>query len=48
MQCYLPRTITGSLGYFASRNDNNQSIISYALIDMNKPESVLEYAKAPF
>ena len=30
--------------YFASRNDKNQSFIGYALIDMNEPETVLEYS----
>ena len=31
--------------YFAGRNDQNQSHIGYALIDMNDPETVLEYAQ---
>ncbi len=29
--------------YFAGRNENNQSHIGYALINMNEPEKVIEY-----
>jgi len=31
--------------YFAGRNDNNQSHIGYAVIDMNEPDKVLEFSK---
>ncbi|MGH1403794.1 MAG: hypothetical protein ACRBDL_06080 [Alphaproteobacteria bacterium] len=41
-----PFHLEGSLYriYFAGRNDENQSHIGYAVIDMNDPETVIEYA----
>ena len=33
--------------FFAGRNENNQSIICYLLIDLEKPDKVLEYSKMP-
>ena len=42
-----PYQIDGSIYriYFAGRNEQNQSHIGYALIDMNEPEKVIEYAE---
>ncbi len=42
-----PYHLEGSLYriYFAGRNENNQSHIGYALIDMDHPDHVLEYSQ---
>lgn len=42
-----PYQIEGSLYriYFAGRNDQNQSHIGYAVIDLDEPEKVLEYVQ---
>ena len=44
-----PEQINGPIWkiYFGARNKNNQSIISYAVIDLNNPISVVEYSSLP-
>jgi predicted GH43/DUF377 family glycosyl hydrolase len=44
-----PEHVEGSLYkiYFSGRNDQNQSHIGFALIDMENPTQVLEYSKEP-